>query len=406
MKVFISWSGEMSHKVALALRDWLPSVIQTIEPYVSSEDIDKGARWSSDIAAELEKSAFGILCVTRQNLEAPWIHFEAGALSKSVDKSRVSPLLFGLKRSEVKSGPLLQFQSTLAEAEDLRKLILSLNATSQPPLLEEQRLNTIFDVWWPQLEKRLNGLLAEANAAAGPPEGVVRKPAAGTEILEEILELTRQQHRILNSPSDLLPPKYMTELMRLTTEIPRNHPVFRDLSRRWSEVQMELKLLSEQENVPKKLIVEILDRLETPIDYIIDSELGPVDVCDYRNSCPTTARLRKEHALQCCALTGRSTPTRCGKELHGAVGSRAPSGPLPLRDGHTPVRGYERTACVSHNVLASHRRQSSRNGRAWMTTSGTHFGACSLCSTGVSTRLREVAPTAAQIMCGDRICIP
>lgn len=61
MKVFISWSGEMSHKVAKSLRDWLPSVIQSITPYVSSEDIDKGARWSSDIASELDESSFGLL---------------------------------------------------------------------------------------------------------------------------------------------------------------------------------------------------------------------------------------------------------------------------------------------------------------------------------------------------------
>ena len=101
MKVFLSWSGTRSHKIALVFRDWLPSVIQEIVPYVSSEDIDKGARWSTDIAKELADSSFGILCVTRENINAPWLTFEAGALSKTMDKSSVSPFLYDIKRSEV-----------------------------------------------------------------------------------------------------------------------------------------------------------------------------------------------------------------------------------------------------------------------------------------------------------------
>ena len=102
VKVFISWSGNTSLKVAQIFREWLPSVIQSIEPYVSSEDIDKGARWSTDIAKELEDSTFGILCVTKDNLEAPWLSFEAGALSKTMEKAFVNPFLFDIKRSEVK----------------------------------------------------------------------------------------------------------------------------------------------------------------------------------------------------------------------------------------------------------------------------------------------------------------
>jgi len=89
----------------------IASVIQSLEPYVSSEDIDKGTRWSTDIAKELENSSFGILCVTKENLTAPWLTFEAGALSKTMDKAFVSPFLFDIKRSEV-DGPILQFQTS------------------------------------------------------------------------------------------------------------------------------------------------------------------------------------------------------------------------------------------------------------------------------------------------------
>jgi len=162
MNVFISWSGQISHKLAIALRDWLPSVIQSIEPYVSSEDIDKGARWATDIAGALDHSAFGIICVTGGNMEAPWLNFEAGALSRSIDKGNVCPFLFGVKRSEVQ-WPLLQFQSTICEKEDVLKLVKSLNLSCQAEGMgiDEKRLENTFDVWWPRFQEKLDNISAE-----------------------------------------------------------------------------------------------------------------------------------------------------------------------------------------------------------------------------------------------------
>lgn len=198
MKVFLSWSGERSHKVALAFRDWLPSVIQSIEPYVSSEDIDKGARWSTDIAKELEDSTYGILCVTQDNMNAPWLTFEAGALSKTMDKSFVSPFLFDVKRSEV-HGPILQFQSTIFEKEDIRKLVLGLNKASEEETLNEERLNKAFDVWYPTLEDDLRKLtdlqiVDEESTSDSSPEN------HNSEILEEILDLSRVNQKLLRNP--------------------------------------------------------------------------------------------------------------------------------------------------------------------------------------------------------------
>lgn len=41
MKIFLSWSGEASHQVALALRDWLGTVLPATAPWISSEDISE-----------------------------------------------------------------------------------------------------------------------------------------------------------------------------------------------------------------------------------------------------------------------------------------------------------------------------------------------------------------------------
>ena len=94
MKVFISWSGSQSKELAEAIREWIPNVIQAVSPYFTPSDIEKGTRWSNDIAKELESSSIGILCITRENIRAPWIMFEAGALSKSLEKTHVCPILF------------------------------------------------------------------------------------------------------------------------------------------------------------------------------------------------------------------------------------------------------------------------------------------------------------------------
>ncbi|CAC9976768.1 hypothetical protein [Flavobacterium panici] len=53
MKVFISWSGERSKKVAELLDDWLQCVIQAVNPWMSSKDIDRGALWFTEINDQL-----------------------------------------------------------------------------------------------------------------------------------------------------------------------------------------------------------------------------------------------------------------------------------------------------------------------------------------------------------------
>jgi hypothetical protein len=198
MKVFLSWSGDTSHKVAMILREWLPSVIQSIEPYVSSEDIDKGARWSTDIASELQDSTYGILCVTKENLHAPWLMFEAGALSKTMEKSYVCPFLFDIKRAEV-NGPALQFQSTIFEKEDIKKLLQSLNQACSQGQLTSEQLDKAFGVWFPSLEDSLNTLLTSLPSTDTKEKhnGVA---VHSNEILEEILDISRINQKLLRNP--------------------------------------------------------------------------------------------------------------------------------------------------------------------------------------------------------------
>jgi TIR domain len=106
MKVFISWSGERSKQVALALRAWLPQVVKVVQPYMSDRDNHAGMRWADKLSDELEAANFGIVCVTPENLNSRWLNFEAGAISKAVDKARVAPVLYGLSNPSELPPPL------------------------------------------------------------------------------------------------------------------------------------------------------------------------------------------------------------------------------------------------------------------------------------------------------------
>jgi hypothetical protein len=185
-------------------------VIQSIKPYVSSQDIDKGARWSSDIAQELDASTYGVICLTPDNLSAPWICFEAGALSKTIDKSRVAPFLFQVKRSEVQ-GPLLQFQSVLLEKDEVLRLLKSINRQiDESERLAEATIERSFSVWWPQLEKDLGAI---KGIAQPKPKSDAGEPGASQAILEEILELSRAQQRLLSDPRSFLPAEFMDSVL-------------------------------------------------------------------------------------------------------------------------------------------------------------------------------------------------
>ncbi|BCJ30115.1 toll/interleukin-1 receptor domain-containing protein [Actinocatenispora sera] len=155
MKLFISWSKPTSRSIAGILRDWLPDVIQQIEPWISSEDIDKGARWATEIGEKLDQSNQGILCVTPENIREPWLNFEAGALAKSLDNARVRPVLFNVSPSDV-TGPLTQFQATEAsDHDDMLRLIVSLNQSCGDLALEARRLESAFERVWKTYLDRL-----------------------------------------------------------------------------------------------------------------------------------------------------------------------------------------------------------------------------------------------------------
>jgi hypothetical protein len=179
MKVFISWSGAQSKAIATALRDWLPVVVQSIEPFLSSADIEKGSRGYERIMEELSQADAGIFCMTPDNLSAPWIQFEAGAIAKHKDRSRVCTYLWNVKASDM-VGPLSMFQhSQTSESETLSMLGSICGETMRPEILKRA-----FDLGW----KDLDAKLAEVSKIGHPPAPPSRSPDSK---LDELIQNTR-----------------------------------------------------------------------------------------------------------------------------------------------------------------------------------------------------------------------
>jgi len=216
MKVFISWSGERSKVIAEAL-DWLlPRCINTINTWVSSEGIEPGARWSADIAKQLEETDFGIICLTKDNLNSKWIHFEAGALSKLVDNSLVVPYLFENKPTDI-VGPLAQFNSENVDKDGtikiLRKL-LELSIQNNELDIQLSILEDAVKKYWEDFEKMIEKIPNQISSSI--------EQRSNSEMFEEIISLLRSQTR--------------------TTEQSRDRFEFKIIDRFWREMDIMFKV--------------------------------------------------------------------------------------------------------------------------------------------------------------------
>lgn len=185
MRIFISWSGDLSKNIAEIFRQWIPGVIQAAKPYYSPDDITKGTRWSTEISKELDASKIGIICLTKDNLDSNWIMFEAGALSKNIEKSKVVPLLFGIDPSDIQ-GPLVQFQAAKFSKSEMKKVVKMINSELGETTLAPDVIDSVFEMWWPKLESQIK----EAEEKA---KNVDNKDLRSErDLIEEVLSLTRE----------------------------------------------------------------------------------------------------------------------------------------------------------------------------------------------------------------------
>lgn len=196
MKVFLSWSGNRSQAVANLMSDWLCCVVQACRPWISSRDLDRGSLWFGEINDQLKETSVGIICLSQENKDRPWILFEAGALAKGLSTARVCTFLIDLQPKDIED-PLAQFNHTLPIKGDMRGLVKTLNEALGQAALDHRILDQVFETYWPQFEKKFAEILANTK------DTTPSRPRPKEDLLAEILENTRQLNaRVRNMESE------------------------------------------------------------------------------------------------------------------------------------------------------------------------------------------------------------
>jgi hypothetical protein len=124
--------------------------------------------------------------LTPENLNAPWILYEAGALSKALDdETRLCTYLLGGLQFQDIDPPLGMFQATKAEKEETRRLIQAINVAISNDPVPDANLQRIFDAMWPRLDEKLRTM-------PGAEEAVVARRSTD-EMIAEVLEISRAE---------------------------------------------------------------------------------------------------------------------------------------------------------------------------------------------------------------------
>jgi hypothetical protein len=182
MKTFFSWSGNKSHRIAKALADWLPCVVQALDPWISSKDIDRGSIWFNEIFDQLKGTNFGIVFITKENQDKPWLMFESGALSKGLTENRICTVLVDLNVRDIDAGsPLQQLNHTVLDRDGVLGLVKTINKKLDSGQLQEKRLEQTFNAMWPDLEAKIEEILSNDPAPKTPERN-------DKDVLNDILE--------------------------------------------------------------------------------------------------------------------------------------------------------------------------------------------------------------------------
>lgn len=269
MRIFISWSGNRSKKVAEFLSAWLKKLPLTITLWVSGKAIDPGTRWNKELNEALENTSFGILCITPENQGEPWICFEAGALAKFIDKSYVIPFLIDMNISGLEN-LWKQFQSIEANKDGTWNLIETIYKASEDQTRSINDLVDPFEMFWPKLEEIIEVAKREIDG-----ELIIEKEPTLSDVksdLEKLISLSEslssrltklETKNLLEWEKFLLPAMSKSSPSNIISKIDKFNDYYNKI--KMTELIKRLEKITKQ-SISEKEIKKLADELEPSED--------------------------------------------------------------------------------------------------------------------------------------------
>jgi hypothetical protein len=197
--VFIGWSGALSSRAAQLLKWYIDITFGDHTAFVSSQDIRSGQMWFDVVRTALASSQFAVLCLTKDNLSAPWLHFESGAISAAPlvaksgtpEKPRVCSICIDFNDMSLVRTPLSFFQNRLFNRTELFDLMSDINQ-ALPTQRSQKNLDHLLNTHWEDVEKGVreaqsHPLAAEETHSAADTGGVASEIATRLETIEALL---------------------------------------------------------------------------------------------------------------------------------------------------------------------------------------------------------------------------
>lgn len=155
MRLFISWSGEQTRELANAVQAFFELAFAShVQTFLSDADIAPGERFLAVINENLGGADIGVILITRQNMNNPWLLFEAGALAGKSERGSVVPLLVDLERAELRP-PLSQFQNVLAASRESVLHMCERIRAEASDVPANNAYEVLLEAAWPPLEAAL-----------------------------------------------------------------------------------------------------------------------------------------------------------------------------------------------------------------------------------------------------------